>query len=74
MVGGDAIATGGEKSYALSLYCTRTGATISRGDVGIAFGATACGGSPSDPLVVTSTRACYLFAPRWKRPGGAARD
>ena len=74
MAGGDAIATAGEKSYALSLYCTQTGATISRGGVGITIGATACGGGHADPLVVTTTRACHLFAPRWKLPAAAAPE
>lgn len=63
--GGDAIATSCERSTLLSLYCTRTGATISRGDTGLTVGATFCGRSRGDPLLCTAARSVHLFAPTW---------
>lgn len=69
VAGGDAVATGCERSQLLSLYCTRTGTTISRGAAGLTPGATFCrGGGASgrgDPLVLSAGRAVYLFAPSW---------
>lgn len=67
MAGGDAIATSCERSTLLSLYCTRTGATISRGATDIAVGATFCGRQRGDPLLCTSARAVYAFRPTWYR-------
>ncbi|KAL4423386.1 hypothetical protein ABPG77_004317 [Micractinium sp. CCAP 211/92] len=67
VAGGDAVATGCERSQLLSLYCTRTGTTISRGHAGLTPGATFCrgggAGGRGDPLVLSAGRAVYLFAP-----------
>lgn len=63
--GGDAVATSCERSTLLSLYCARTGATISRGDAGVTVGATACGRRRGDPLLCSTARALFLFAPAW---------
>lgn len=69
VAGGDAVATGCERSQLLSLYCTHTGAAISRGDAGLTPGATFCrgggAGDRGDPLVLSAGRAVYLFAPSW---------
>lgn len=68
--GGNAVAASCERSTLLSLYCTSTGAAISRGDVGAAVGATACGGRLGDPLLCTSSRAVHLYAPEWRPVAG----
>lgn len=77
VAGGAAIASSGEKSSLLSLYCTATGATISRGSVDISIHATACGGGRADPLLCSTAKALYFFSPTWRpRPrrqeGGGA--
>ena len=66
--GGDAIATPCERSTLLSLYSARTGATISRGEVGLALGATCCGTARGDALLASGARAVYAFAPSWHTP------
>ncbi|PSC70328.1 WD repeat-containing 32 [Micractinium conductrix] len=66
VAGGAAVATGCERSTLLSLYCTRTGAAISRGDAGFSLGAALCrGAAPGDPLLVSAPRSVLLFAPTW---------
>ena len=71
MAGGDAVAAYGEGSFALSLYCAKTGRAISRGAVGGALGATFCRGAQrGDPLVCSSSRALELYAPQWAASGG----
>ncbi|KAL4448255.1 hypothetical protein ABPG75_005474 [Micractinium tetrahymenae] len=70
VAGGDAVATGCERSQLLSLYCTGSGAAISRGDAGLTPGATFCrggggGGGRGDPLVLSAGRAVHFFAPAW---------
>ncbi|GAB4817375.1 hypothetical protein N2152v2_004421 [Parachlorella kessleri] len=64
--GGAGIATGGEKSSCLSLYCTATGSTLSRGEVDFTVGATFCGPGRQDPLVCTASRAVYMLGPTWR--------
>ena len=69
--GGRAIATSGEKSERLSLYCTRTGSTISRGHLGFdALSLYECG-ETDNILVAATTSAIQLYAPTWTG-GGAA--
>ena len=69
VAGGDAVATSCEStSHLLSLYCTRTGTTISRGAVDAPVGATFCGPRRGDPLLCSTTRAVMAFAPTWITP------
>jgi WD40 repeat protein len=70
VAGGAAVATGCERSQLLSLYCTASGAAISRGEAGLTPGATFCRGGPHDPLLCTAARAVYFFQPVW----AAGRD
>lgn len=65
VAGGAAVATACERSTLLSLYCARTGATISRGDTGLAVGATFCGPRRGDLLLATVARGVHAFAPTW---------
>lgn len=65
VAGGDAVAASCERSTLLSCYSVRTGACISRGDVGVALVATFCGGGRGDPLLCTAARTVYVFQPTW---------
>eukprot|EP00887_Chlorella_sp_A99_P004293 scaffold15.g4293.t1 len=69
VAGGDGIATGGERSSQLTLYCCKTGATISRGTVDIGIHATCSAGHDigTMSLLCSTTKAVFLFAPTWRR-------
>lgn len=69
VAGGAAVATGCERSQLVSLYCTATGATISRGAAGFTPGATTCGARRGDPLICSAGRAVYLLQPTWGATG-----
>ena len=66
VAGGDAVAASCERSPLLSLYCTKTGATISRGSIDVAVGATACGSESDAPLLCTAARSVLLYQPTWE--------
>lgn len=66
VAGGAAVATSGERSGLLSLYCTRTGDAISRGAVHINIHAQMSGGGPAQPLLCSTTKAIYLYSPTWR--------
>ena len=59
VAGGDGVATGGPRSTQLSLYCTKTGQTISRGEIGFEPAATATVGSK---MLCSTTRQIYLYS------------
>lgn len=59
VAGGDGVATGGSKSTQLSLYCTRTGQTVSRGEICFEPAATATAGSK---VLCSTTRQIYLYS------------
>ena len=61
--GGAAVVTGCERSTLISLYCTATGATISRGDAGFNPGAACC--NDGGPLLCSAGRAVRLLRPTW---------
>ncbi|KAH3764318.1 Peroxisome biogenesis protein 7 [Pelomyxa schiedti] len=62
---GRAIVTGGD-THELSLYCTDTGATVSRGLVGYESGSMESQGPDTLTLAVTHARNVHIFEPVWK--------
>lgn len=68
VAGGEAIATGGERSDLLSLYRVSDGGTISRGATDLAVGATFCGAERGDPMLCTANRCVAFYVPQWEEP------
>jgi hypothetical protein len=64
VAGGRGVAAAG--AGGLSLYDVASGAAVSRGEVGLAVGATCCGPEEGDPLLCTAARQVAMFAPRWE--------
>ena len=58
--GGSAVASGGQGSGLLSLYCTNTGATISRGSLGYDPSAL-CAGRGGLRLLACATNRCVML-------------
>ncbi|KAK9830394.1 hypothetical protein WJX72_011510 [[Myrmecia] bisecta] len=65
VVGGDAIASGGQRSHKLSIYSTTTGETISRGHIGFDPVATHAACAPQSPFICATTKAVYFYQPQW---------
>ncbi len=59
------VATPGEGSNALSVYCTATGRALSRGQLGFDASVAFAGGAVDAPLLLAHGGALRAYAPQW---------
>jgi hypothetical protein len=59
------VATPGEGSDALSVYCAATGRVLSRGQLGFDASVAFAGGAVDAPLLLAHGGALHAYAPQW---------